>query len=123
MRSDDSFDMFWNTVTKRSEELKVNDPCLQRKRQRPVRHLLGNAAAEFPADTPQDYYRHLYFQAIDTVITCIKKGFNQVGYDIYYRKLEELLLSAVNGETYCPNFRFLCRFYESDIDEFQLELN
>ena len=96
VRSDDSFDMFWNTVTKRSEELKVNDPCLSRKRQRPARYLLGNAGAEFPADTPQDYYRHLYFQAIDTVITCIKERFNQVGYDIYYSKLEELLLWAVH---------------------------
>ena len=40
VRSDDSFDMFWNTVTKRSKELKVNDPCLPRKRQRPARYLL-----------------------------------------------------------------------------------
>ena len=103
VRSDYSFDMYWNTVTKRSKELKVTDPCLPRKRQHPARYLLGNAAAEFPADTPQDYYRHLYFQAIDTVITCIKERFNHVGYDIYYRKLGELLLSAVNGEPYCPS--------------------
>ena len=121
MRSDGSFDMFWNTVTKRSKELKVIDPCLPSKRQRPARYLLGNAAAEFPADTLQDYYRHLYFQAIDTVITCIKERFNQVGYEIYYRKLEKLLLSAVNGEPYCPNLRFLCRYNEGDIDEFHLE--
>ena len=96
VRSDASFDMFWNTVTKRAKELKVNDPCLPHKRQCPARYLLGNAATEFPADTPQDYYRHLYFQAIDTVITCIKERFNQVGYDRCYRKLEELLLSAVH---------------------------
>ena len=31
------------------------------------------------------------------------------------------MLSAVNGEPYCPNLLFLCRFYEGDIDEFQLE--
>ena len=59
VRPDDSFDMFWNTVTKRSKELKVNDPCLSRKRQHPAHHLLGNAAAGFSTDTPQDYYRHL----------------------------------------------------------------
>ena len=82
VRSDDSFDMFWNTVTKRSKELNVNDPCLPRKRQCPARYLLGNAAAEFLADTQQDYYGHLYFQAINTVIPCIKERFNQVGYDI-----------------------------------------
>ena len=62
----------------------------------------------------------MYFQAIDTAITCIKERFNHVGYDVYYRKLEELLLSAVNGEPYCLNLMFLCRFYEGDIDEFQL---
>ena len=121
MRSDDSFDMFWNTVTKRSKELKVNDPCLPRKRQRPARYLLGNAAAEFLADTPQDYYRHLYFQAIDTVITCIKERFNQVGYTYTTGNLKSFCCQQVNGEPYCPNLRFLCRFYEGDIDEFQLE--
>ena len=30
-------------------------------------------------------------------------------------------MSAVNGEPYCLNLRFLCRFYEDDIDEFHLE--
>ena len=99
----------------------MNDPCLPRKRQCPACYLLGSVAAEFPADTPQNYYRHLYFQAFDTVITCIKERFNQVGYDVYYRKREELLLSEVNGEPYCPNLGLLCRFYEGDIDKLQLE--
>ena len=30
-------------------------------------------------------------------------------------------MSTVNGEVYCPNLRFLCRFHEDDIQQFQLE--
>ena len=122
MRSNDSFDMFWNTVTKRSKELKVNDPCLPRNRQRRLVIFLGMQQLNFlqihrKIITGICIFRQLIQSSPSSKKYSIKLDATYTG----YRKLEELLLSAVNGEPYCSNLRFLCRFYEGDIDEFQLE--
>ena len=41
--------------------------------------------------TPEDYYSGIYFEALDTVVNCIKDMFDQEGYKIY-SKLELLPL-------------------------------
>ena len=46
--------------------------------------------------TPEDYYRAIYFEALDTVVNCIKDRFDQEGYKIY-SKLELLLLKMARN--------------------------
>ena len=96
MRSDDSFMLFWQSCNTEAKELKVGEPVLPRKRSRPIRYYLGNATAEFP-DTVDSHYRAIYYEAIDTVTSCIKSRFGQNDYMTYYSKLESLLLKSVKG--------------------------
>ena len=60
MRSDDHFNLFWETVTHKANELEVSEPSLPRRR-----------------------LRQIYFNATDTVTACIKRRFDQPGYKIY----------------------------------------
>ena len=71
MRSDAHFNLFWETVTHKANALEVSEPSLPRRRQRPARHGSGSATPEF-VDNTQDYFRQIYFNAIDTVKACIK---------------------------------------------------
>ena len=82
MRSDDHFNLFWETVTHKANALEVSDPSLPCRRQRPARYESGSATPEF-VDNAQDYFRQIYFNAIDTVTACIKRRFDQPGYKIY----------------------------------------
>ncbi len=40
---------------------------------RPKRHDDGNHPGDFH-DTPEAYYRQIYFEALDLIINCIEKG-------------------------------------------------
>ena len=71
MRSDDHFNLFWETVTHKANALEVSEPSLPCRRQRPARYESGSATPEF-VDNAQDYFRQIYFNAIDTVTACIK---------------------------------------------------
>ena len=43
MRSDDHFNLFWETVTHKANALEVSEPSLPRRRQRPARYESGSA--------------------------------------------------------------------------------
>ena len=64
LRSDDRFNLFWETVTHKANALEVSEPSLPRSRQRPARYASGSATPEF-VDNAQDYFRQIYFNAID----------------------------------------------------------
>ena len=114
MRSDSNFSLFWEKVTKIADTLDVSAPHLPRRRKVPRRLEVGSADGDFPA-TPEDHYRHIYFQAIDLIIACINDRFNQTGYQTY-RNVQDLLLKAARGEDYKTHFDFVTHFYGSDFN-------
>ena len=72
MRSDNHFNLFWETVTHKANALEVSEPSLPCHRKRPARYESGSATPEF-VDNAQDYFRQIYLNAIDTVTACIKR--------------------------------------------------
>ena len=74
------------------------------------------ATPEF-VDNAQDYFRQIYLNAIDTVTACIKRIFNQPGYD----QVEQMLVNAANGKPFEKNLDDVVDFYKDDLDKFQLE--
>ena len=69
--NDAHYDLFWQKVVAIAKENNVEDPKLPRNRKRPVRHEDGNAVAEFHS-TPKDYYRQIYYEALDLIVQSIK---------------------------------------------------
>ena len=83
-----------NTVQK-SEERGITEPVLPRRRKVPCRFEIRCGAGAIP-DTPEDRYRVIYFETIDTVIACVKDRFEQQGYKIY-KQLEAVLMTKGQG--------------------------
>ena len=84
------FKLFWERSVKQADELNIEEPVLPRKRRAPHHLEVGTSAGIVPA-TPEDKYRSIYFEALDTAVTCISDRFEQEGYQMY-RKLELLLI-------------------------------
>ena len=57
----------------------------------------------------EDYYRCVYFEALDLTINCIENRFDQRGYQIYSR-LESLLVKAANELDYEEDIDFVVKF-------------
>ena len=69
----------------------------------------------------ENHHRSTYYEAIDTVISCIKKRFEQNGYTIYYWKLESLLLCSGKGESCEELLSCVCSFYKINFYKHKLE--
>ena len=60
---------------------------LPRKRRAPSRHDVGTSEPEHPS-TARDYYRGLYFEALDCLTSAIKERFNQSSFLVYKKRDE-----------------------------------
>ena len=114
LRTDEQFSLFWQYVEKRRS---INDlvcpPELPRHRKVPRRFEVGSSISEQQNISPEDHYRHIYFQALDTASTTITDRFNQRGYQML-QKLESVLL--LDDASRHPLFEEIIQFYGSDFD-------
>ncbi len=115
LRNDASFDLFWAKVNDKATKLGVNDPQLPRKRKPPARYDDGLSQAEFH-DNPKSYFRQIYFEALDLIISCITDRFSQPGYEIY-KSIESVLSKACNQEDFTPDLDVVCDFYRDDFNK------
>ena len=88
---------------------------MPRQRKRPRRYEEGSSSGDFH-ETPKNYYKQHYFEAIDLLINCIQERFNQPGYKVY-STLECLLMKACKNEDLEDELKFVCSFYKDDLDE------
>ena len=112
MKSADSFDMFFSLVEKVSRQSGTEGPVLPRKRKAP-KHLEVGSAEGYHSASVQEYYRQLYFEALDLVITGITDRFDQPGY-VIYKNLEGLLVKAANNLPYDECLSEAGSFYKDD---------
>ena len=112
LRTQTSFDLFWEKVAKLVESTDVEEPHLSRQRKMPKRFDPGSSSGDFHT-SPKLYYRQLYYGAVDNVINCLKDRFNQPGYKLYCN-LEQLLLKACQQKAFEDEFQVICSFYKED---------
>ena len=79
---------------------------------------VGDTEPEYP-DTPYDYFKPIYYEALDLIINCIKSRFNQPGYKVYCQ-LQQLLFKSAKGEDYQKELQFVRSFYGAAFSD-QLE--
>ena len=72
----------------------------------------------FPSTT-KDYYRQIYFEALDLITTCISNRFDQPGYKMYCN-IQEHLLKAARNEQYQAELDLVADFYGSDLNLYLL---
>ena len=112
IRTDESFDLFWKTITRKATTLDLPEPQLPRRRKMPRRYETGSAEPEY-ASSPYAYYKTVYYEALDLIINCTKSRFDQPGYRVY-RQLQDLLMKAASREDYQSEYEFVSKFYGAD---------
>ena len=115
IRSDQSFDIFWEKVTTMAAELSVGEAKLPRPRQLPRRYDDGLCRGD-RHETPKAYFRQIFYESMDMIIGCIQNRFNQPGY-VLYSSLETLLTKAAKQEEFEADLHKVCSFYKDDLDE------
>ena len=115
LRSEVEFKLFWTKVSKTAEEIGVDKPCLPCQK-KTTTHV---AEKEVPA-TPEEFYKQIYFKALDLIIAAISKKFDQPGFRVY-RRLQDVLLKAAKGEDYNDDLEFITNFYGDGLDRARLK--
>ena len=96
LRSESMYKLFWEKVTKIAASLGVTEPKLLRQRKVPRRMVVGSVDTHSFPSTIEDYYRQMYFEALDLITTCICNRFYQPGYKMYCNIQELLLKIAIS---------------------------
>lgn len=120
MRTEENFKMFWSNVTSKSRDFDIGDPVLPRKRKVPRRYDMGTGEGDHP-ERVEDFYRVIYFEALDLITNSIQNRFDQPGYQTY-SKLENLLIKAANKQDYTEELDFVTSFYTEDLSKEQLKV-
>ena len=83
MRNDASFRSFHDGVLLKSKSYpSMSGLMLPRRTRAPRRIEIGTGEPTYPV-TAQDYYRRIYFEAIDLMMNTIDQRFDQPSYDTY----------------------------------------
>jgi len=86
---------------------------LPRKRRAPRDREIGTGDSPY-AESGQDDYRRIYYEALDLIVNCITSRFQQPGYKVYCN-LENHLLKSVKKYNFTEEF--VCSFYGSDFNK------
>ena len=103
MRKDEDFDSFFEVVKKAADPIKpVGKRTLSRKQKKPnysiLQYVTGYEGPESNAyypETSHEYFKPMYIQALDAVISAINDRFEQPALN-KFRNVEELLLKAIS---------------------------
>ena len=95
LRSSEKFEVFYQSVVKSAKCL-TSALVLPRYRTPPKRPC-EDAAQAHRFDTPEEYFRQQYFEAIDVLVKQLKDRFEQRSGLPMAAKIEEILLGAVNS--------------------------
>ena len=114
MRSDNSFQQFYASVTREAEEY-TEVPTLPRYRHAPRELDGGSEPHHF--SSPQDYYKPQYYEAIDLVVAEISARFDQKTM-LLLKEIETLIIKASNcvHNTEIAIPESILKLYSKDID-------
>ena len=90
MRYDEDFSAFYQLVLRDQSCVGISAPCLPRKRHAPQRYEVGSSVGSFH-ESLKDYYRQIYFGALDHAMEAIHDRFDQPGYRTFHN-LEHLIV-------------------------------
>lgn len=121
MRGDIAFDSIWKIINSEANLLELPEPTMPRKRKKPARYLREQESSQYDEMPEVELkYKRVYFNAIDTVIACIKDRFNQPGFKAC-QSIEELLINLVNGRDYQASLTEICKIYTEHVSKIELQ--
>lgn len=109
-----NYETLWEQIVNEKDNFNIDEPVLPRKKKVPLK--LGGSKNQFFSNSPEDLYRCLYYEIIDTCIQSINNRFNSNGIK-RARDIEAFILANdENGDIIQEN-------YSSDFDIKRLQLH
>ena len=115
LRDDSNFSLFWEKEKIRTKQLAV--PEIPRKTRPPKR--IDDGAQPYEPKTVEEYYRAIYFEAVDLITNCIKDRFAQPA--VLQSKVGSVLNTALIGGEFTSDLDDVIRFYGKDLNHSTLE--
>ena len=129
MRDPEKFKAFYDTTAKHAEvKKKIDQPKLPRQRNVPKNYSIlqyvtrpeeKTSKAHHP-ETPEDYYREIFYEAVDTLENVLKDRFDQPALK-RFENVEQLLLKAISNHDYTEQLETLKKDFKGDFDVNQIE--
>ena len=114
IRNDESFNSFYDVILEKvKEHPSVSEPILPRKPPAPSSYELGTSEPHY-SSTACDYYRGLYFEAVDCLTSAIKERFTKPAF-LVYQNLESLLIKPTKGEDVAKEMGDLSSHFGNDV--------
>ena len=98
MRTHQDFELFWKLCRSTQTFLNVDDPVLQGKWKRP-RSFEDGPTEHFSFNTPELFYKQMYFECLDVFVLALKDRFQQHDYFLY-ATMEQLLVKDCSKTDY-----------------------
>ena len=115
IRTEEMYQLFWQKIITQANELDIAAPTLPRKCKAPRCYEVGVGTGVTPS-SPEDHFKAIYYEALNTVIGCISDRFKQEGYQMY-SKLEQLLIMEKENKEDTDE---VLKFYGSDFEKDEL---
>jgi len=116
MGDDISFKSFYDAVLLKSKSYpSMTEPMLPRRTRAPRRIENGTGEPTYPA-TAQNFYRRIYFEAIDLMVNAIEQRFVQPSFDTWDARMEFYLVKALNSQDNSTELQIMEKFYGGDVD-------
>lgn len=94
LRSDTSYDNFYKSIVEEAFTDLSDKPALPRQKRIPRRHNQGAENHQYA--TPDEHFRHKYFEVLDTIIGEFTKRFSQVLFS-FLQEAEKAIIDSCNG--------------------------
>ena len=102
------------------KQIEKDDPKLPKKRKVSDYYEEGEPPVKFISKV-EEYYRQIFYQAIDMVVNCIRKRFQQKNNTETLQIMEILLLKALRKEHFGHELQQMSSFFSSNLGKFKLE--
>ena len=128
MRKDEDFQAFYEVTEAASNSLnQLGKPTLPRKRKKPNYSILqyvtsyeGPESNAYYPETPNAYFKPMYFQALDAIINAINDRFEQPALK-KFMNVEQLLLKSIVKDDISMELKDLEVDFGGDFNAIQLE--
>ena len=121
LRSDENFKMFFDVVSRKASlHPQIEQPTLTRKRNRPNYSILTNMEGHLTAEnhhpvTVEDYYRPLYFEAINSIVHALMSHFEQPSFKAFCTT-EQVFLKGIEDEDASDEIEEMKKIFGDDVD-------
>lgn len=114
-KRDQGFDSLWTSTVEQAEVLHVDSPTIPRVRKAPKRYDSESEPHRF--EKPEMYYKKLFYEVLDTVITSLEDRFNTKESKLL-RSIEDFLIKEKHSSP-----KDIINFYKNEFNEDRFTLH